>query len=166
MLLEREKTIDNKIIDNIRSLSIDMITNAKSGHPGICLGAAPILYALYKDHINIDANYPNYYNRDRFIMSAGHGSALLYSTLFFAGFPITLDDLKSFRQLDSITPGHPEYGKTPGVDMTTGPLGEGISTAVGIAMAERYLNAYFNDKKKDLINIMKENMKLKMVMEK
>ena len=152
MLLEREKTIDNKIIDNIRSLSIDMITNAKSGHPGICLGAAPILYALYKDHINIDANYPNYFNRDRFIMSAGHGSALLYSTLFFAGFPITLDDLKSFRQLDSITPGHPEYGKTPGVDMTTGPLGEGISTAVGIAMAERYLNAYFNDKKKDLIN--------------
>ena len=152
MLLEREKTIDNKIIDNIRSLSIDMITNAKSGHPGICLGAAPILYALYKDHINIDTNYPNYFNRDRFIMSAGHGSALLYSTLFFAGFPITLDDLKSFRQLDSITPGHPEYGKTPGVDMTTGPLGEGISTAVGIAMAERYLNAYFNDKKKDLIN--------------
>lgn len=152
MLLEREKTIDNKIIDNIRSLSIDMITNAKSGHPGICLGAAPILYALYKDHINIDTNYPNYFNRDRFIMSAGHGSALLYSTLFFAGFPITLDDLKSFRQLDSITPGHPEYGKTPGVDMTTGPLGEGISSAVGIAMAERYLNAYFNDKKKDLIN--------------
>ena len=152
MLLEREKTIDNKIIDNIRSLSIDMITNAKSGHPGICLGAAPILYALYKDHINIDTNYANYFNRDRFIMSAGHGSALLYSTLFFAGFPITLDDLKSFRQLDSITPGHPEYGKTPGVDMTTGPLGEGISTAVGIAMAERYLNAYFNDKKKDLIN--------------
>ena len=152
MLLEREKTIDNKIIDNIRSLSIDMITNAKSGHPGICLGAAPILYALYKDHINIDTNYPNYFNRDRFIMSAGHGSALLYSTLFFAGFPIILDDLKSFRQLDSITPGHPEYGKTPGVDMTTGPLGEGISTAVGIAMAERYLNAYFNDKKKDLIN--------------
>ena len=152
MLLEKEKTIDNKIIDNIRSLSIDMITNAKSGHPGICLGAAPILYALYKDHINIDTNYPNYLNRDRFIMSAGHGSALLYSTLFFAGFPITLDDLKSFRQLDSITPGHPEYGKTPGVDMTTGPLGEGISSAVGIAMAERYLNAYFNDKKKDLIN--------------
>ncbi len=152
MLLEREKTIDNKIIDNIRSLSIDMITNAKSGHPGICLGAAPILYALYKDHINIDTNYPNYFNRDRFIMSAGHGSALLYSTLFFAGFPITLEDLKSFRQLDSITPGHPEYGKTPGVDMTTGPLGEGIATAVGIAMAERYLNAYFNDKKKDLIN--------------
>ena len=152
MLLEKEKTIDNKIIDNIRSLSIDMITNAKSGHPGICLGAAPILYALYKDHIKIDTNYPNYLNRDRFIMSAGHGSALLYSTLFFAGFPITLDDLKSFRQLDSITPGHPEYGKTPGVDMTTGPLGEGISSAVGIAMAERYLNAYFNDKKKDLIN--------------
>lgn len=152
MLLEKEKTIDNKIIDNIRSLSIDMITNANSGHPGICLGAAPILYALYKDHINIDVNYPNYLNRDRFIMSAGHGSALLYSTLFFAGFPITLDDLKDFRKLDSITPGHPEYGKTPGVDMTTGPLGEGISAAVGIAMAERYLNAYFNNKKKDLIN--------------
>ena len=152
MLLEKEKTIDNKIIDNIRSLSIDMITNANSGHPGICLGAAPILYALYKDHINIDVNYPNYFNRDRFIMSAGHGSALLYSILFFAGFSITLDDLKAFRQLDSITPGHPEYGKTPGVDMTTGPLGEGISTAVGIAMAERYLNAYFNNKKKDLIN--------------
>lgn len=146
------KRIEEKIIDNIRSLSIDMITEAKSGHPGIALGAAPIMYTLFANHINIDPENPNYFNRDRFILSAGHGSALLYSTLYFAGYGIELDDLKKFRKINSITPGHPELGVTPGVDMTTGPLGEGVSAAVGVAMAERYLNATFNDAKKDLIN--------------
>ena len=132
-----------KIIDQIRCLGIDMIKEANSGHSGIVLGAAPILYALYADHLNIDPEDPNYYNRDRFVMSAGHGSALLYATLYMAGYPITLDDLKKFRQIDSITPGHPEYNLTPGVDCTTGPLGEGFATAVGMAMAEANLRTRY-----------------------
>ena len=115
---------ETKIIDQIRCLGIDMIDNAKSGHPGIVLGAAPIIYTLYAHHLNFDRNHPEYFNRDRFVMSAGHGSALLYATLHMAGFDISLEDLKNFRQIDSITPGHPEYGVTPGVDCTTGPLGK------------------------------------------
>ena len=132
-----------KIIDQIRCLGIDMIKEANSGHSGIVLGAAPIIYTLYAHHLNIDPENPKYFNRDRFVMSAGHGSALLYATLYMAGFPITLDDLKRFRQIDSITPGHPEYGVTPGVDSTTGPLGEGIATAVGMAMAEANLRTRY-----------------------
>ncbi len=137
---------EQKIVDQIRCLGIDMIHEANSGHPGIVLGAAPIIYALYAHHLNFDAEHPDFFNRDRFIMSAGHGSALLYSMLYMAGFDLTLDDLKQFRQINSKTPGHPEYGKTPGVDCTTGPLGEGFATAVGMAMAEanlrtRYPNA-------------------------
>ncbi|MBQ6476883.1 MAG: transketolase [Bacilli bacterium] len=151
--MEIERNInENKIIDNIRCLSIDMIKNAGSGHPGIALGAAPIIYTLYAHHLNIDSNNPDYFNRDRFVMSAGHGSTLLYATLYFAGYDLTLDDLKEFRQINSKTPGHPEYMKTPGVDMTTGPLGQGFATAVGMAIAERYLNAKTNDIKKDIIN--------------
>ena len=132
-----------KIIDQIRCLGIDMIKEANSGHSGIVLGAAPIIYALYAHHLNIDPDNPKYFNRDRFIMSAGHGSALLYATLYMAGYPLRLDDLRSFRQIDSITPGHPEYGVTPGVDCTTGPLGEGIATAVGMAMAEANLRTRY-----------------------
>lgn len=132
-----------KIIDQIRCLGIDMIKEANSGHSGIVLGAAPIIYALYAHHLNIDPENPKYFNRDRFVMSAGHGSALLYATLYMAGYPITLDDLKRFRQIDSITPGHPEYGVTPGVDCSTGPLGEGIATAVGMAMAEANLRTRY-----------------------
>lgn len=134
---------EEKIINQIRCLGIDMIKEAKSGHPGIVLGAAPILYTLYAHQLNIDPEYPNYFNRDRFVMSAGHGSALLYATLYLAGFPITLEDLKNFRQIDSLTPGHPEIGVTPGVDCTTGPLGQGIATAVGMAMAEAALHAKY-----------------------
>ena len=129
----------NRIIDQIRCLGIDMIHEANSGHPGIVLGAAPAIYALYAHHLKFDSEHPNYYNRDRFVMSAGHGSALLYATLFMAGFPISLEDLKDFRKLDSITPGHPEVGITPGVDCTTGPLGQGFATAVGMAIAEAQL---------------------------
>ncbi len=143
---------EEKIVDQIRSLGIDMIAQANSGHPGIVLGAAPILYSLYAHHLKIDPSNPKFYNRDRFIMSSGHGSALLYATLYMAGYPLDLEDLKNFRQLDSITPGHPEYEKTPGVEVTTGPLGQGFATAVGIAMAERNLAARFNKGKKELID--------------
>ena len=137
-----------KIISQIRCLGIDMIHEANSGHPGIVLGAAPILYSLYAHHLNIDPKYPNYFNRDRFVMSAGHGASLLYAVLYMAGYNLTLDDLKRFRQIDSKTPGHPEYGITPGVDCTTGPLGQGIATAVGMAIAEANLSSRY----KNLIN--------------
>ena len=121
---------EQKIIDQIRCIGIDMIDEAKSGHPGIVLGAAPSIYALYAHHLNFDPTNPNFINRDRFVMSAGHGSALLYATLFMSGYNIPFEELKNFRKLDSLTPGHPEYGVTPGVDMTTGPLGQGFATAV------------------------------------
>lgn len=140
-----------KIIDQIRCLAIDMIDNANSGHPGIVLDAAPMMYALYADHMNIDPKNPTLFNRDRFVMSAGHGSALLYATLYMAGYDLTIDDLKEFRQIDSKTPGHPEYGITPGVDTTTGPLGQGFATAVGMAIAEAHLSKKYNSKK-DIIN--------------
>ena len=133
-----------RIIDNIRALGIDMIDNAKSGHPGIVLGAAPIIATLYANHINIDIENDKWINRDRFIMSAGHGSALLYATLFMAGFDISFDDLKKFRQLDSNLPGHPELNVTKGVDVSTGPLGEGIANSVGFAIGECYLRQYFS----------------------
>lgn len=132
-----------KIINQIRSLGIDMIHEANSGHPGIVLGAAPAIYALFAHHLNFDPENPSYFNRDRFVMSAGHGSALLYSTLYMAGYPIEMEDLKAFRKLHSITPGHPEYGVTPGVDCTTGPLGQGFATAVGMAIGEANLRARY-----------------------
>lgn len=141
-----EKEInEEKIINQIRVLGIDMIHEANSGHPGIVLGAAPILYTLYANHLMVDKNHPNYFNRDRFILSAGHGSALLYATLYMAGFNITLEDLKSFRKIDSITPGHPEFKVTPGVEMTTGPLGQGIASAVGVAIGEKILEERYQN---------------------
>lgn len=142
------KKIEEKIIGEIKSLGLDMIEEAGSGHPGIVLGAAPILYTLYLNHLRFDASNPNFYNRDRFIMSAGHGSSLLYSILYFAGYDLSLDDLKAFRRLNSKTPGHPEYEKTPGVEMTTGPLGQGFATAVGYAIAEKHTEALINKKEK------------------
>lgn len=132
-----------RIVDQIRCLGIDMIQAAGSGHPGIVLGAAPIIYTLYAHHLNFDPTRPDFFNKDRFVMSAGHGSALLYATLHMAGFDVSLDDLKAFRQIDSKTPGHPEYKVTPGVDMTTGPLGQGVATSVGMAMAEASLRARY-----------------------
>lgn len=146
--------LDNAAINSIKILALDMIDKAGSGHPGIVLGAAPIIYALYKDHLNVIPSNPNWINRDRFVMSAGHGSALLYSTLFHFGYDIDINELKQFRELNSLTPGHPEYRVTPGVDASTGPLGQGIGMAVGMAMAERYLNSIvkMEDKNSNLID--------------
>lgn len=143
---------EEKIINQIRALGLDMIEKAQSGHPGIVLGAAPIIYTLYARHLRINPENPNFFNRDRFILSAGHGSALLYATLFMAGYDLEVEDLKKFRQIDSKTPGHPEYGTTPGVDMTTGPLGQGLATSVGIALAEARLREKYNKFQKDLID--------------
>ncbi len=144
--------MDEKIINNIKSLAIDMIHEAQSGHPGIALGAAPILYTLYTKHLNVSTSDENWMDRDRFVMSAGHGSALLYATLYMAGFNITLEDLKRFRHFPSRTPGHPEYEKTPGVDVSTGPLGQGIATAVGLALGEKMLEARTNKGNNSLVN--------------
>ena len=151
MILTRnndEPINDQKIINQLRGLGIDMIHEAGSGHPGITLDAAPILYTLYAKHLRFDPSHPDFFNRDRFVMSAGHGAALLYACLSMAGFDLSMDDLKAYRHLNSKTPGHPELGKTPGVDMTTGPLGQGIATSVGIAIAEAQLEAKY----KNLIN--------------
>lgn len=130
-----------RIINTIKLLGIDMIDVAQSGHPGITLDAAPMLYTLYTNHLNINPNDPNWFNRDRFILSAGHASALLYAQLFMCGYDLSLDDLVRFRSLNSKTPGHPEKNITPGVDYTTGPLGEGFAAAVGMAMSEKYLSS-------------------------
>ncbi len=135
--------MDNKIIANLKALGIDMIDTAGSGHPGIVLGAAPIIYTLYARHMNINTNDDKWISRDRFVMSAGHGSALLYATLFMAGYDISEDDLKRFRRSGSKTPGHPELGVTPGVDMSTGPLGQGLASAVGMALGEKILENKF-----------------------
>ncbi len=144
--------IDNECIKTLRVIGSEMITKAKSGHPGIVLGAAPIIHTLFTRHLNIDSNDEKWFDRDRFILSAGHGSALLYLMLYFAGFNIPMKELMNFRQKGSLTPGHPEYGHTPGVEMTTGPLGQGISTAVGFAIAEAHLAAKFNKQHCDIIN--------------
>ena len=128
-------------LSSLRILSCDMISYAGSGHPGIALGAAPILFTTYVNHMRINPKDPNWINRDRFVLSAGHGSALLYAMLFMAGYDVTIDDLVDFRKIGSKTPGHPEYGVTPGVDVSTGALGQGFANAVGMALAEKYLQA-------------------------
>ncbi|MDE6583768.1 MAG: transketolase [Anaeroplasmataceae bacterium] len=144
--------IDDLCIKTLRVLGAEIISKANSGHPGIVLGAAPIAHTLFSRHLNIDPNDEKWFDRDRFVLSAGHGSALLYMMLHFSGFDISMKELASFRQKDSLTPGHPEYGYTPGVEMTTGPLGQGISTAVGLAIAEAHLAARFNKQSCEIIN--------------
>ena len=148
---EAEKN-EERIVDQIRALGLDMIYEAGSGHPGIVLGAAPILYTLYAHHLRFDQEHSDFFNRDRFVMSSGHGSALLYAILHMAGFPLDLEELKNFRQLNSLTPGHPEYGVTPGVDASTGPLGQGFAMAVGMAMAEKHSETLLNKTVKDLVS--------------
>lgn len=138
------QTIDQLAVDTIRTLSIDAINGANSGHPGLPMGAAPMAYALWSKLLNHNPGHAAWFNRDRFVLSAGHGSALLYSLLHLSGYNVSIDDLKQFRKLNSKTPGHPEYGHTDGVDATTGPLGQGVAMAVGMAMAEAHLAAKFN----------------------
>ena len=135
---------DQLAITTIRTLSIDAIEKAKSGHPGMPMGTAPMAYTLWTRFMNHNPKNPDWFNRDRFVLSAGHGSMLLYSLLHLSGYGVTMDDIKNFRQWGSKTPGHPEYGHTPGVEATTGPLGQGIAMAVGMAMAERHLASVYN----------------------
>ncbi len=128
----------------IRCLSIDAVQKANSGHPGMPMGMADIAQVLWNDFLSHNPANPNWLNRDRFILSNGHGSMLLYSLLHLSGYDLSIDDIKQFRQLGSKTPGHPEYGYTPGVETTTGPLGQGVANAVGMALAEKMLAAQFN----------------------
>lgn len=137
-------TIENLSVNTIRTLSIDAIEKANSGHPGLPMGAAPMAYALWTDFMNHNPKHSKWFNRDRFVLSAGHGSMLLYSLLHLSGYDVTMDDIKNFRQWDSRTPGHPEVHHTDGVEATTGPLGQGIAMSVGMAMAESHLAAKFN----------------------
>ena len=145
--------IDIKSVNTVRVLSADGIEKAKSGHPGLPLGAAPIAYELFANHMKHNPKNPDWANRDRFILSAGHGSMLLYSLFHLFGYGnLSMDDLKSFRQLDSKTPGHPEYGHTVGVEATTGPLGAGMGMAVGMAMAEAHMASVFNKEGYDIVD--------------
>jgi transketolase len=141
-----------RCIDNIRVLCADMVEKANSGHPGAPMGCAPIAHVLYGEIMRFSAKNSEWYNRDRFVLSNGHACALLYAMLHFTGCDMTIDDLKKFRQLGSRTPGHPENFVTPGVEVSTGPLGQGISNAVGIAMAERHMAALFNKPGFDIVD--------------
>jgi transketolase len=146
-----QKNIDLLSINTIRTLSMDAVQKANSGHPGMPMGCAPIAYALYAKVMKHNSVNPGWYNRDRFILSAGHGSMLLYSILHLCGYDVSMDELKNFRQWNSTTPGHPEFGHTPGVETTTGPLGQGFANAIGMAIAQEYLASLFN---KDDIKIL------------
>ncbi|HEY6014817.1 MAG TPA: hypothetical protein VIU37_12450, partial [Candidatus Limnocylindrales bacterium] len=136
--------LDLLAINTIRTLSIDAVQKANSGHPGAPMGAAPMAYVLWTRFLRHAPTHPDWPDRDRFVLSAGHASMLLYSLLHLTGYAVSLEDLESFRQWGSITPGHPEYGLTPGVEATTGPLGQGLANAVGMAIAERRLAAEYN----------------------
>src|SRR5213078_2780868 len=136
--------LDQLCINTIRALTIDAVQKAKSGHPGLPLGAAPMAYVLWTKFMRYNPRNPRWENRDRFLLSAGHGCMLLYSLLHLTGYDLSLDEIKNFRQWGSKTPGHPEYGLTPGVEITTGPLGQGFANGVGMAMGAAHLAAKFN----------------------
>lgn len=139
-------------INTIRTLSMDAIQKANSGHPGLPMGAAAMAYTLWQSHLQHNPSNPKWHNRDRFVLSAGHGSMLIYSLLHLTGYDLSLDEIKNFRQWESKTPGHPEYGETAGIETTTGPLGQGAATAVGMALAESYLASYFNREGHEVVN--------------
>jgi transketolase len=136
--------LDQLCINTIRTLSLDAVQKAESGHPGLPLGTAPLAYVLWTRFLRHNPQNPKWENRDRFLLSAGHGSMLLYSLLYLTGYDLPLEELKRFRQWGSKTPGHPEYGLTPGVEITTGPLGQGFANGVGMAMGGAHLAARFN----------------------
>ena len=136
--------IDQACVNTLRFLAADQVEKAKSGHPGFPLGTAPLMYTIWDRFMNYNPADPQWFNRDRFILSPGHGSALLYAMLHLAGYDLSLDELKNFRQWGSKTPGHPEFGLTPGVDVSTGPLGHGFAMGVGFAIAEAMLGAKYN----------------------
>jgi transketolase len=144
--------LDRLSIDTIRTLSMDAVQKAESGHPGTPMALAPLAYKLFAEHMKHDPGDPHWFDRDRFVLSCGHASMLLYSALHLSGYELSLDDLKEFRQWESRTPGHPEFGYTPGVETTTGPLGQGIANAVGMAMAEAHLAASFNKPGAEIID--------------
>ncbi len=146
------KNFDELCINTIRMLSVDMVQQANSGHPGMPMGAAPMAYALWTRFLRYNPRDPKWPDRDRFVLSAGHGSALLYSLLHLTGYDLPMEELKRFRQWGSKTPGHPEHGETPGVESTTGPLGQGFGNGVGMAMAERFLAARFNRPDHEIVN--------------
>ncbi|HEV2066215.1 MAG TPA: hypothetical protein VGR08_05220, partial [Thermomicrobiales bacterium] len=141
---QRNTSIETQAINAIRTLSMDAIEMAENGHPGLPLGAAPMAYVVWQEFLKHNPRDPQWPDRDRFVLSAGHGSMLLYSLLHLTGYDLSLDDVKAFRQLGSKTPGHPERLHTPGVEVTTGPLGQGFANGVGLAIAEAYLAATFN----------------------
>ncbi|MFD0588577.1 transketolase [Paenibacillus sp. GCM10027627] len=147
-----QKSIDQLSIDTIRTLAIDAIDKANSGHPGMPMGAAPMGYQLFAKNMKHNPSNPQWIDRDRFVLSAGHGSMLLYSLLHLSGYDLPMEELKNFRQWGSLTPGHPEFGHTAGVDATTGPLGQGVAMAVGMAMAEAHMAAVYNKEGFDVIN--------------
>jgi len=142
--MKNNEEFEKKAINTLRFLSVDAIQKANSGHPGLPMGAATMAYTIWTRHLKFNPDNPNWYDRDRFILSGGHGSMLLYSLLYLTGYDLSLDELKRFRQWGSKTPGHPEYHLTPGVEVTTGPLGQGFANGVGMAMAEAHLASIFN----------------------
>jgi len=146
------QSLDGLAINTIRILSIDAVQKANSGHPGLPMGAATMAYVLWTRHLRYNPRNPLWYDRDRFVLSAGHGSMLLYSLLFLTGYDLPLEEIKRFRQWHSKTPGHPECGETPGVEVSTGPLGQGVGNSVGLAIAERWLAATFNRPKHDIVD--------------
>ncbi len=143
--MSTQKDLESRAIKTLRYLSVDGVQTANSGHPGLPMGTAAIAYTIWTKHLRINPGDPNWFNRDRFILSGGHGSMLIYSLLHLTGFDLSLDELKNFRQWGSHTPGHPEYGVTPGVEVTTGPLGQGFANGVGMAIAEAHMAAEFNE---------------------
>jgi transketolase len=150
--MNADKNLETKMINTIRFLSADAVQKANSGHPGLPMGTAAIAYTLWMRHLRINPVNPQWFNRDRFILSGGHGSMLLYSLLYLTGFDLSMDELKNFRQWGSKTPGHPEVGLTPGVETTTGPLGQGFANGVGMAIAEAHMAAEFNKPDFDIVN--------------
>lgn len=151
-MAEARENIDQLTVSTIRTLCMDTVQRANSGHPGAPMGLAPAAYVLFKRFLKQNPKNPSWIDRDRFVLSGGHASSLLYSLLYLFGYGLELEDLKNFRQWESRTPGHPEYGHTPGVETTTGPLGQGVANAVGMAIAERHLAARFNEEDGELID--------------